>query len=518
MALGRGIYRALEDIVGPENISDEPAILDSYAYQWLGEFRPAGKGERFLFRPEAVVLPGGTEEVQAIVKTCNRYKIKFKALSTGWGFFGGPGSEGVIQLDLRRMNRILEIDERNMYAVVEPYVITAQLQAELMQRGLNCQTITAGSNCSALPLSASGGDGYSSVSTSMHPRNILGVEWVSPTGEIVRLGSLGAGAGWFCGDGPGPSLRGIIRGLSSVVGGMGVFTKAATKVYHWSGPPVPLIEGISPSYKIKPLPEMHAYYPVFPSWEKLAEAGIKIAESEIAHILAGLQQYILAADIATSNEESAQLYSEILKSSKGLSGLLVIISAGSKREFDYKERVLREILAETEGEECLPLLEESDIQGGLTWRFTRVSGGSRHGFRCSGASITCCAGFMNWHRLPDIRGGESNKVRNDYRSKGLILDDGIDGGLSISIEFGHFGMSGLHAFFDYTDPEARQAAMQMGMEANKLGLEKYKSIPIGVPNHDILGPLASNYHLWLRKIKKAFDPNVASDPSSYITP
>ena len=49
-----------------------------------------------------MVLPGSTEEVQAVVKTCNRYKIKFKAFSTGWGFWGGPGSECVIQLDLRR--------------------------------------------------------------------------------------------------------------------------------------------------------------------------------------------------------------------------------------------------------------------------------------------------------------------------------------------------------------------------------------------------------------------------------
>ena len=103
MALARGIYRALEDVVGPENISDELAVLDSYAFQWPAELRPTGTGDRFMNRPEAVVLPGSTEEVQAIVKACNRYKIKFKAFSTGWGVYGGPGSEDVVQLDLRRM-------------------------------------------------------------------------------------------------------------------------------------------------------------------------------------------------------------------------------------------------------------------------------------------------------------------------------------------------------------------------------------------------------------------------------
>ena len=57
MALVRNIYRALEDIVGMENISEEPVILDSYAYQWGLEFKSAGACDRFGIRPEAVLLP-----------------------------------------------------------------------------------------------------------------------------------------------------------------------------------------------------------------------------------------------------------------------------------------------------------------------------------------------------------------------------------------------------------------------------------------------------------------------------
>jgi len=151
MALERDTYKALEDIVGTDNISEEPAVLDTYS---LHCFTKAikGTGDPFGLRPEAIVLPGSTEEVQAIVKACNKHKIKFKALSTGWGPMNAPGSEGTVQLDLRRMNRILEINEKAMYAVVEPYVIGAQLQAELMKRGLNCNITGAGSNTSAIPL------------------------------------------------------------------------------------------------------------------------------------------------------------------------------------------------------------------------------------------------------------------------------------------------------------------------------------------------------------------------------
>lgn len=82
MALSRDAYQALADAVGPDNITDEPAILDSYAFQRCAEL--VGRPHRFMPRAEAVILPGSTEEVQAVVKVCNRYRLKYKAYSTGW--------------------------------------------------------------------------------------------------------------------------------------------------------------------------------------------------------------------------------------------------------------------------------------------------------------------------------------------------------------------------------------------------------------------------------------------------
>ena len=64
-------------------------------------------------------MPGSTEEVQAIVRLCNQYKIKYKASSTFWSGQGYPSDDDTIQLYMRRMDRILEIDEKNMYAVVD---------------------------------------------------------------------------------------------------------------------------------------------------------------------------------------------------------------------------------------------------------------------------------------------------------------------------------------------------------------------------------------------------------------
>jgi glycolate oxidase len=142
MALTKEQYSAFEDIVGTDFISADPIIL--YAYSWrsglyagLDKFTP-------LF--EAAVLPQSTEEVQAVVRLCNKHGLQFKATSTNWGPYNDAGGPGVIKIDLRRMNRIIEINEKNMYAVVEPYVIGAQLQAECMKRGFNCNQNGAGAN------------------------------------------------------------------------------------------------------------------------------------------------------------------------------------------------------------------------------------------------------------------------------------------------------------------------------------------------------------------------------------
>ena len=146
------------------------------------------------------------------------------------------------------MNRILEINEKSMYAAVEPYVIGAQLQAELMKRGLNCNRAAPAPTAPALPLAAHVGLGHMSQSGSYTERNLLALEWVTGDGEIVRLGSLGSLGEWFCGDGPGPSLRGIIRGNTTPLAGLGVFTGGAVKIYHWPGPPAFPVEGVCPQY------------------------------------------------------------------------------------------------------------------------------------------------------------------------------------------------------------------------------------------------------------------------------
>ena len=76
--------------------------------------------------------------------------------------------------------------------------------------------------------------------TGIGAQNILGFELVLPTGEVVRSGSMACpNAGYFWNDGPGPDLRGFLRGgMFGHAGGMGMVTKISCKLWQWPGPSV----------------------------------------------------------------------------------------------------------------------------------------------------------------------------------------------------------------------------------------------------------------------------------------
>ncbi len=509
MALNKDIYRAFEDVVGPDNISDDPAILDSYAFRWGPEAEP------FAQRFEAVTLPGTTEEVQAIVRLCNKYGIQFKASSTGWGSLSNPGSPSVIKMDLRRMNRIVEINEENMYAVVEPYVISAQLQAELMKRGFNCNVIGAGSNCSAHPYAAHAGIGHMGETVSYRERNILGVEWVTPDGEIVKLGSLGSLDEWFCGDGPGPSLRGITVGTVAPLGGLGVFTRAATKIYHWPGPPTFPVEGVSPNYAPTEMPENFFYrYYWFKTPADMCEAQRKIGESEIAFEVMGFSPAMLASNMATNNDEDFAYFQQFRKEVRGPC-FQVILAGNSPEDFEYKKQVLQQIIDETGGK-FLEEVEDPRIAGAIMWRSIRITASIRECFRAGGPFTAILGGTHPF--AEEVRYLEAaSQVKKGLIKKGLLRDDG-GSYLTWSHEHGHLGHAEMLLQFHPT-PETVEAVGNLMAEAVKIALD----IKYGVPHHltaavhEAIGPYASDYHLWQRRLKETFDPGGLSEPSGYIS-
>jgi glycolate oxidase len=443
--------------------------------------------------------------------------MQFKASSSGWGAYGDAGGPGVVKLDLRRMNRILEINEKNMYVVVEPYVIYAQLQAELMKRGLNCNITGAGSNCSALPLAAHQGLGHLSISGSYGERNQLAFEWVTPDGEIVRTGTLGSLGEYWCGDGPGPSLRGIVRGNVVPMGGLGVYTKAAQKVYHWPGPRTFPVEGVSPRYHIDQIPPgFMVNYISLPSPEKLCQAVQKVGEAEIGFILMGFTPGMLASNIATNNNEDMEYLKKFSSLVQG-PGFVIVMAGNSPSDTEYKKKTLQLIVEECDGKSLGPA-EDPQNAGGFIWRLTRVTSSIREVFRASGV-FAGEVGGTDVFPLMQRYIMQSSGLKRRLINEGKLLDDGTDPFVQ-SVEHGHAGHAELLIRFSKKDPEAMKAPLEVMMFANKVAIEGRFGVPghaWGDPVHDQYGPHTSNYHLWLRKIKKTFDPNAASESTNYIS-
>jgi glycolate oxidase len=482
MALSKDIYSAFEDVVGAENICDDPAIMPSYH---ATDFA-------------AVILPKNTAEVQAIVKLCNKHKMIFRPVCTGWT---GKFPAGSVYLDLRRMNRILEINEKNMYAVVEPYVISAQLQAELMKRGLHFNVKGAGTNCSAMLR----GHGHLDQTTSGDDRNHLAIEWVTPEGEIVRSGSLGSCEEWFCGDGPGPSIRSILT--SAVPPGVtpGVFTKAAVKLYHWPGPTKFPVQGESPNYSLSEIPpNMMARYYSFPSVEKMWQAEIKLGENEIAFELMGFNVSMVAANITTSNEEEEATFKRMSQEVQG-PGFFIILAGNSAADFAYKKRVMEQIVQEADGK-SLKSVEDPRIEGILLCQCIRVSASIRETFRAGGAFSSIPV--MGQRDLTIQWAIGAGKAKEPLIKKGLIVDDG-GAFFGWGVEQGHLGKTEIFCKYDPQNLEAAAAVEAWNKEQSARAFKERYFASLMDPSPEI-GPGLSNYHLWWKKIHQAIDPNNVS--------
>jgi glycolate oxidase len=518
MVLEKEILNKYQEIVGVENVNDGKIITNVYAYNWCMEFVNYLEEKEpipFSAIPKAVILPSSTQEVQEIIKVCNQYKIQFKAQSTGLGPWNQPSSDNSIILDLRRMNKIVKIDDKNLYAVIEPYVSGAQLQAETMKYNLTVHMPGAGPQVSPLASATSMcGPGFTSPHTGHSARNVLGVEWVLPDGEVLALGSAGLkqNADWFNGDGPGPSLRGIMRGWAGAKSGIGVFTKVAVKLFPYPCNSNFELTGSSPEYKFKVPEYLRLYVMDCRTHKRLEQAMLRIEIEEISFMCSHLSGYGLAAIFSNSFES---LMDKMTIASMKVP-LLVLIAARTEREFGYKQKVM----------DCL--LNELDLVNIIGTKFTPNSmfyaealrsNLGLHGFIATG-------GFQSSKGQCDTAGicvtttKKSIPLKKKYISRGVIGNDYGEGVWITSYESGHYFHVESPTMFDQTDENSVKGMAKYMEESNQFDLMNHLGAPFFVEGdrmHDLFGPHMMNYHLWLRKIKKAFDPNGIADSGFYIS-
>jgi glycolate oxidase len=447
-----------------------------------------------------------------------------------------PLIEDAIQLDMRRMDRILEIDEKNMFAVIEPYVIGATLQAEAMKVGLNTHMIGAGASCSPLASATSyQGPGPDSIFMGTSPENLLAAEWVMPTGELLRTGSLGSNIGWFCGDGLGPSLRGIFKGELGASGGLGIFTKVAVKLYPWPGPGLMPVEGKVPVYMARLPKTVRSHTLAWPTWEGYANAIQKIFDNDIGYI--AHRQYIMFGDelqaavlkILTDTTKTLCDLEELLKNPEVQKlteemrhSFQMVLAGMTPRDIEYQGKVLDQILAETGGWKVVAM-EETTMSGWSALYMIKMcfkalnyyySGGFWDAMARAGTPELNTSGWVE----------EMREQKRKFGKQGGIVDDGGDAGMG---GVGGMGGGGYNTFenfilYDPGDAESVKATHICNEEAGHIAQETGVGgiNPFFLENerlHNLLvGRKSSSIFNWQSKIKEAFDPVGVGD-GSYLS-
>lgn len=201
---------AFREAIGDENVH----VDDEHVRPYDDRF-PVTDGDEF--RPSAVLWPGSTEDVQAIVRIANEYLIPLHAFSTGMNLgYGGsaPRVAGSVLLHLgKRMDRVLEIDERLAYAVVEPGVDYASLYRAVQGSGAKLMIDPTELDWGS-PLGNTLDHGVGYTPYAAHAMWRCGMEVVLADGSVLRTGMGGmpnSDAWHLYQGGLGPSVEGLFE-------------------------------------------------------------------------------------------------------------------------------------------------------------------------------------------------------------------------------------------------------------------------------------------------------------------
>src|SRR5437763_4234431 len=173
-------------------------------------------------RPDVVVFPTSTEQIVDVVRACNQFGVPFLPRGAGTSLAGGclPVGGGVL-ISLARMKRILEVDYRNRYAVVEPGVVNLWLTNHLRPHGFHFAPDPSSQGACTLGGNvATNSGGPHTLKYGVTVNHVLGLELVLPDGRVAVTGGPAE-------DNPGYDLTGVIVGSE---GTFGVVTKAWVRI------------------------------------------------------------------------------------------------------------------------------------------------------------------------------------------------------------------------------------------------------------------------------------------------
>ena len=205
---------AFRKVVGHSAVFVDKEVLSNYAHD---------ETEDLHFLPDVVIKPSSAQEVSAVLTICNQYGIPVTPRGAGTGLSGGalPHLGGVL-LSIERMNKIIDIDERNLQVITESGVITEVLQEAVKSKRLFYppDPSSRGSCMIGGNISENSG-GPKAVKYGVVKDYVMNLEVVLPTGEIIWTGAN------VLKNATGYNLTQLIVGSE---GTLGIVTKAVLKL------------------------------------------------------------------------------------------------------------------------------------------------------------------------------------------------------------------------------------------------------------------------------------------------
>jgi glycolate oxidase len=180
--LNNSIIQKLASIVGAANLKTDNESLNNYGHD---------ETEDLLFIPEVVVKPENPVQISRILELCNNEKISVTPIGGRTGLSGGAlPVYGGVALSTEKLNKIIEIDEQNLQATVEPGVITQVFQEAVIEKGLFYPPDPSSrGSCFLGGNIAENAGGPKAVKYGVTKDYVLNLELVLPTGEIIWTGA-----------------------------------------------------------------------------------------------------------------------------------------------------------------------------------------------------------------------------------------------------------------------------------------------------------------------------------------
>src|SRR6056297_983092 len=199
---------------GPGLILTDSDLLEVYTHDETSDLTGT---------PDLVVIARTVEDVRIVLQACNRHRVPVIPRGAGTGVTGGAiAVTGGVVLSLEKLNRIIEIDVENMIAVVEPGVITGDLQRAALEHGLMYPPDPASlDSCSLGGNIAECAGGPRAVKYGTTKDYVTGLEFVLADGSVITQG------GKFIKNATGYNLTGIMLGSE---GTLGVITRLYLKL------------------------------------------------------------------------------------------------------------------------------------------------------------------------------------------------------------------------------------------------------------------------------------------------